>query len=356
MKDNKRHVTQSNALIQAKHNLPSLSKKIFCKAISCLDPLKSKSLEVTFNAKDFSLLFDTNDPHLPLMLLKAADECNHSSIEIKHGDKTIVTRVFHYVELDHKTKDIKIVFSSVLKDELIELSKNFTSYLLENIVNLNNPAYIRLYEILYSKYKLKKYTVSVDDLRILLGTGVKYPLFANFKKSVIEPAQKVLKTKTDISFTFKEIKCAHKVTDLEFTIDYTGEEVIPVDMSDSICITLEEGKPIKTEKVLPINEIWEYFNEKLQKYFNTKLKVLNDKRKREITKALKHYSIEEIQTAIIGFCNDPFEQRKNYLDFQYVNKQFDRFLTMGKEFQNKDKIKSNEDNAEWKKRCEELGI
>ena len=60
--------------------------------------------------------------------------------------------------------------------------------------------------------------IEVEELRRLLKADNVYPLYADFKRYVIERTQKELKKLTDINFDFEEIKTGRKVTSLKFNI------------------------------------------------------------------------------------------------------------------------------------------
>lgn len=98
-----------------------------------------------------------------------------------------------------------------------------------------------------------------------------------------------------------------------------------------------------------VKDVWEFFNEQLLKHFNTKLKILTEKRRRDIVLMLKDYPFEDIKKAIVGFCNDPFEERRKYLDLQYVRRHFEKYLTLNK----KGQIATGEVSDHMKKKIEE---
>ena len=66
--------------------------------------------------------------------------------------------------------------------------------------------------------KIQERTFSLNDLRVLLGAEDIYPAYGNFKQRVLLPAQKELKSKTDISFDLEEIKRGEEVAKVKFII------------------------------------------------------------------------------------------------------------------------------------------
>ena len=56
----------------------------------------------------------------------------------------------------------------------------------------------------------------MEDLRKLLKADEIYPLYADFKRYILQRTQKELKKNSDISFDFEEIKTGRKVTSIRF--------------------------------------------------------------------------------------------------------------------------------------------
>ena len=110
-------------------------------------------------------------------------------------------------------------FDPFLRPYLLELKREFTSYKLENVVQLKSTYAIRIYELLKQYEKIQERTFLFKDLRKLLGAEDIYPAYGNFKQRVLMPAQKELKAKTDISFKLEEIKSGRRVTKIKFIIE-----------------------------------------------------------------------------------------------------------------------------------------
>ena len=110
-----------------------------------------------------------------------------------------------------------------LKPFIINLKKNFSFYFLKNISSLSSSFSYRIYEIL-KQYQDKTtkdgwLDISIVELRKRLGLDEeKYTLYSNFKNRVLRSSQKELSEKTDIAFTFEELKEDRKVIRLLFRI------------------------------------------------------------------------------------------------------------------------------------------
>ena len=115
----------------------------------------------------------------------------------------------------------KFRFDKELKPYLLDLKKNFTSYQLGYAVKLNSFFSIKLYQLLKSYDDVGRYEATIDELKWGLGINIdEYYRYNDFKKRILLPAQKELKEKTDISFTFKETKRVRKINTIKFIIKY----------------------------------------------------------------------------------------------------------------------------------------
>lgn len=212
-------VCQSNDLIKAQYRLPLLAKKVFAKAVARLNP-RGTGLVASFNASEFADDFEISDPNLSQKIMVAANECMHMALTINRPGKTIICRVFHYVEINTATKDITIHFADPLREELLDLKKNYTRYLVENIVDLSNVSHIRLFEALKSKQNLKGgiWLIDFHEFMVDLDLPKSYYNFNNLKRKLLEPAQRELKEHTELTFNFDPIKSGKRIVKIRFEI------------------------------------------------------------------------------------------------------------------------------------------
>ena len=84
----------------------------------------------------------------------------------------------------------------------------------------------RIYLLLKQYRKIGKIRFDLDKLRLLLSLDVigednrnpPYERYQDFRRYVLEQAQKELMAKTDLSFSFKPIKTGRKISGIEFVI------------------------------------------------------------------------------------------------------------------------------------------
>jgi plasmid replication initiation protein len=112
---------------------------------------------------------------------------------------------------------IGIRFSKPILPFISNLSREFTKYALSDIAGINSGYGIRIYELLVQYRQIGKREISVDNLRTMLELGKKYPLFADFKKRVIDTAVDQINEYSPLRVTYEQKKTGRKVTHITFS-------------------------------------------------------------------------------------------------------------------------------------------
>jgi len=215
---NHNFVTKSNRLIEANYKLGAIEQKIILCLASNIQPSDSDFKTYTLPIKEFADLIGVKSQHKYSDLKKITKELMQKVFEVRIDKKVIQVAWLSYVAYNETEGSIDIRFDPFLRPYLLELKREFTSYKLENVVQLKSTYAIRIYELLKQYEKIQERTFLFKDLRKLLGAEDIYPAYGNFKQRVLMPAQKELKNKTDISFNLEEIKSGRRVTKVKFII------------------------------------------------------------------------------------------------------------------------------------------
>lgn len=118
--------------------------------------------------------------------------------------------------LKYENGFIEYAFDTRLKEFLLNLNSNFTSYYLTNVLNLKSAYSIRIFELLF-QLKDKGYrTIFLNDLRECLGVPNSYS--NKDIRRLIENVQKDLQLHTTIQFEFKIVKKGRVFHKVEFII------------------------------------------------------------------------------------------------------------------------------------------
>lgn len=217
-------VNQSNSLIEADYsntNLPAKTMKIGRLIISKINP----------NDEDFRITKISNSAIRQYLGYKNGtaynrfnadldDICkrlNEQVIRVRTEKGNILNAFFiSSWEIDYNNDETIFEISGRLKEYLLKLKENYTTYQLQNIPKLNSSYSIRIYELLSQYRKIGKRKFSIEDLKKKIGCN--YKLYGHFKSKALNKAYKELALYTDIKFEFEELKTGRKVTSIIFYI------------------------------------------------------------------------------------------------------------------------------------------
>jgi hypothetical protein len=134
-----------------------------------------------------------------------------------------------FVEIDAHDNALPLMF---------EFKDRYFTYELWNALSLKSSNQLRMYELLKQFEKLGERTITLTDLKELLGLNKDdYPRYDNFKMRVLDGCQEALEIYTDIKFTYEPIKKSgrgRQVTGIKFTISRNDNYVDPLSLADFI--------------------------------------------------------------------------------------------------------------------------
>ncbi|MBF7686569.1 replication initiation protein [Acinetobacter sp. B10A] len=112
---------------------------------------------------------------------------------------------------------VKLRFAPEVVPLITRLEKNFTSYELMQVANLNIYA-TRLYELLVSWRSTGKTSIiEITDFRSKIGLlEHEYTAMNNFKNRVLDPAIKQINEHTDITVSYEQHKTGRSITGFSF--------------------------------------------------------------------------------------------------------------------------------------------
>lgn len=214
-------VSKSNALIEASYKL-TLQEQRFI--LACMSFINSKSASPetqktwTLTATEFYSAFpEMGRDNAEREMKKAIDRLWDRSIIIKTDEEREEFRwVQHRAEYFKGEGKVKITFSDAIMPYLTLLKGQFTSVVVRNVSSFTSAYSIRIYEILMQKKDFKNRAIPLDELRIMLGLGDKYPTFKSLNQWVLKPSIDELNTKSDMRVTFDTVKQGRKIVALHF--------------------------------------------------------------------------------------------------------------------------------------------
>ena len=104
---------------------------------------------------------------------------------------------------------------------LFDLGQRFTQYQLYNILAMKSAFSVRLYALMKSYAHRRNITLDLDELKhLLMVEDVKsYHRFPDFRRYVLEIAQREINELTDLTIQYEPIKKGNKIVQLRFEIE-----------------------------------------------------------------------------------------------------------------------------------------
>lgn len=227
-------VTQSNALALSSQEMTLMEKRLVVVGFAKLDT-SDPDLRVRFHINEFNSIFDLST------------NANHE--RLRDGAKLLLSRVVHVEQPDggwemfqwvnyaryvpssrsREGSYVEMEFNRKLKPYIHQLSKNFNSYTLEKIAQMQSFYSVRIFEILHHDSfggKIPNLEYDLDDLKFRLRLKYteksaevdRYPNYKDFRVRVLEQAQKDCNAYTDLAFTFEGVRKGRRIAAVVFDV------------------------------------------------------------------------------------------------------------------------------------------
>ncbi len=214
-------VIKDNYLIEAKYKLSTSEQKLILILISKIKSEDEDFKAYRFRTSDFSKMFKVVEEGFYQEMIKITVSLAEKALRIYDPKKneTLVTNWFSSAKYIHNKGIVEFKFDPNLKPYLLQLKNRFTSYSIDNVIQLKSSYSIRIYELIKQYEKIGYRTFPFIELKKILGISEKeYLIYSHFRQRVLEPAKKEIAEKTDLKFTFTTIKEARKVCYIRFDI------------------------------------------------------------------------------------------------------------------------------------------
>ena len=288
-------IVKHNKLIEANYKLTLQEQKL----------ILTLAREITKEDNDFKKYIFTVEELANILGLEKKGYYS----ELKEITKSLISRVIQIKEPDgllqvswlnsakyYENKGIvELSFSNDLKPYLLQLGEHFTKLEFKQLVNLSSIYAIRIYELCKQYEKIKERTIEIEKLKIMLGIEkTEYKLYGDFKKRVLEIAEREIKEKTDINISFEEIKTGRKVTSIKFLIEkkeFEKSEIKEIETAEKTYSEEVERLYEKIKEIERIESLKDVIEESLERYeierVESNIKYSNDNAKSNYTAFLK---------------------------------------------------------------------
>ena len=244
-------------LIETNTRLSLRDQKVILAVVGQISPDDKDFSDYRISIAELVKLTGISDENLYRDIRTICSRLMSSVITIKEPDNPdgfLMVTWFSHARYRASEGEVEFSISPELKPYLLQLKEQFTTYHLNQVINLQSTYSIRLYELLRQFLPLKAVQkgrassfrdLSLNDLRGYLGVASgKYPKFFDFRRYVLEKAQVELEDKTDLSFDFEPVRKGRKISSIRFIIRHNIklEEVEADELHGDLMIPLDTTK------------------------------------------------------------------------------------------------------------------
>lgn len=212
-------VSKSNSIVEASYRLNVSEQRIIALLTAQIHPDDADFKPYLFKVSELGDLIKSRN--------------NAAYEEVRELTRGLIKRVLQINEPDGPLQiawlssakyftskgEVELCFDPKLKPYLLQLQSRFTSYKLRNVIKLRSRYSVRLYELLKQYETLKKRSFKLEELRLMLGlTKSELATWKDFRRNVIDIAERELPRKTDIAFSYTTRKSGRAVAFVDFTI------------------------------------------------------------------------------------------------------------------------------------------
>lgn len=226
MKFENKEVIQSYLLTSAKYNFSVHEKRILYRLVEiCQVALEGQKLDYTFTISE-TLFEEEKNISIPISAFVPDGDTNHKRakeallglrnkvIEIDNKDIWKAFGIIEQPKIEKGTGMANFRITKEVWDAILTFSKGWKKFELKTTFEFESVYAMRFYE-LFSNQK-KPITYTLDQLKIMFGIEGKYSRGNDFKKYVLDSAQKELNKKSPWSFKYEEIKIGRKLHAINF--------------------------------------------------------------------------------------------------------------------------------------------
>ena len=244
-------VIKSNLLNEARYKLSKEEQKLLLYVVAMLKEdgqnfLKGSKIYI----KDFINLLGISGHNKYERVALMTENLLGKRLIIKTTESLKQMNWFTTFEYIWKDGTVEVKMNPDTIEYFIDLKKHFVKYKLSNILTLKSVYSIRIYELMKQNLYKKTVTYSLDEIKNILGVeNDEYKRSRDFRINVLDRAFEEINDKTDIKFSFEEIRKGRTVTDIEFKISENTKnesEVLSMDTGKlSVIKPTIEVKPVE---------------------------------------------------------------------------------------------------------------
>lgn len=218
-------VTKANKLVEASYRLNVSEQRLMALLVTQIHPDDDELKPYRFTVGDLGdLISDSDNSERKQQSLYSRVKALtrgllEKVVQIQEPDGLLQIHWLSSAKYYDGTGAVEMKFAPEMKPYLLQLQERFTSYKLVNVVKLRSRYSVRLYELLKQYEQLGKRGFELPELRRVLGLADgELALWADFRRKVLEVAQRELPKKTDLGFSYTTRKHVRAVAFVDFKI------------------------------------------------------------------------------------------------------------------------------------------
>lgn len=233
-------VVKSNRLIEASYKL-SLQEQRIIILMASMVRIDDKDFQLyRIDIKDFNKIIDVKNTAIYTEIQEITKNILERVLIIKdETGRKLQIGWLSSAEYFEKEGYVELEFSPKLKPYLLELKSKFTKYQLKNVAGLKSAYSIRIYELLKQYQTVGERYFLLEEFKETLGLKPgSYKNYGDLNRRILNPVEKELGKKTDITFSKHPRKKGNKVIGVLFSIKSTNnpekddDELMDVAISD----------------------------------------------------------------------------------------------------------------------------
>lgn len=213
---NRNVIKQDYQLVNAKYKLNTSEIKFILTVLAQIDTddKRFSTYEIKVSELEDKLQSEQNETRLKQFAKKLMSK----PLEVPTNDGWIVFNWFSKIQYVRGQSKFIVRIDDDLRPYLLELKERFVKYNLGYILPLTSNYSIRLYQLLKEYEKLTCRTFKLTELQEILQVPKSLLVYADFKRKVLQVAEKELIENCDIFFEYEELKEGRKVDKILFRI------------------------------------------------------------------------------------------------------------------------------------------
>lgn len=225
-------VVKANALVEAAYRLSLAEQRIILACIAQVrrDAPLTDDMLYSVSVQDMARLSGSQSKSLYKELAEATEHLFERRVSIHdrpngagRRTKVMVTRWVQTAFYIKEEGRVELRFSKDMIPYLSQLTEQFTRYALSDVARMNSPHAIRIYELLMQFQNVGAREMPLPWLKQRLGLTTEYPVFADFRRWVIEVAVKQINAKTSMKVSWTPVKTGRKITALRFEFKFQSK-------------------------------------------------------------------------------------------------------------------------------------